>query len=1077
MGSVVKGPVDWEVNAKNWGSTDQKDWRKRTIAIRKLLGDDVRSVIDVGAGSMFLGKLLPPNVRYYPLDYEPHCDETLVCDLNAYQFPDVKADAAVLAGILGYLNDVDWLFDTLVECVSVIVLSYQGKEKGFSHSLYTTEEIINKLRQRGFVLTGWDKELEDQWPLIGRFQKAQPQLLAASYFCTGCGVCANSCKAGAVELKPDFQGFLKPQIDAAKCVGCNRCVEVCPSAYLHENDHFTEPDCYAAWARDDIRMDSSSGGVFTVLAQSILSKGGVVFGAAWTEDFHLEHIGIRDIEELPKLRHSKYVQSNTKDTFRQVREILESGSPVLYVGTPCQIAGLHSFLGKPYAGLYAVDLICFCVTPVTAFRKYLSEQYGIENVQNVVFRDKYRGWWADGYSIHKEDGSVLRLGIDTDDYQKAFHNVLCRNKTCDDCPFADFPRRGDITLGDFWGIDQHDPSWNDGKGTSIILVNSEKGQHLLDTVKVDFLRIEQVPLEWTRGKGNRIGKDGRPRHKRAEDFLTNLDKHTFRESLDTALIDKHDIGLVCLHNNNYGNNLTNYALYQYLNDCGYSVAMIDQTLDAPLMPQARKLSLFGRIPYKAYDLFPNAENKVQLKKSNDQCDIFVVGSDQLFRASFSQDMDMHPCMDWVASNKPKISYATSFGVEYFEGDEKVKAKMAYYLKRFQALSVRESSGIKILKQDFGIDGGVCVLDPVFLCDRRHYENMARFGKMRLPSTAYLGGYILDPSKPKADFVDKIKTESGLKEISIISDGDEEYSGRDTSELWQKTLLGDALVEEWLANVLCSDVFVTDSFHGACFALIFEKDFWIVTSKRCWRGGERLRDLVSALGIEDRLVLEEDDLSKIDFHKHIDYSRVNQLINQKREDSKNWLLEKLAEGKAFSGDYETYDILGERIDNNTVRLQRVEEKTVAEGKMLENLLRNSTAYLESLLKNELSSNQQAIFENLLRNSTAYLEGLLKDGLSNNQQSELELWQQIQTQIQNKIDEAVKGRRASEQQLYTLLENEMKARKVMEGKLEEAHRENRELQNSLSKIYSSNSWRMTWPFRKIAAFISRLFKHNG
>ena len=498
MSTFNKGPVDFQFVEAASGGTDTMMWRRHTIAIRKLLGDNIHSVIDVGAGSMFLGRLLNPEVRYYPVDYERHSDETLVCDLNAYQFPDIKADAAVLAGILEYSNDVDWLFDTLAERVSMIVLSYKGKEGGFEQSIYSSDELITKLRHRGFILTGWDKEFKE-WPLLARFQKAQPQMLAANYFCTGCGACVNSCEASAFELTPDFQGFLKPQIDAAKCIGCNRCVEVCPSAYLHENDHLTEPDCYAAWAQDDIRRDSSSGGVFTVLAQSILSKGGVVFGAAWTEDFYLEHISVRDIEELPKLRHSKYVQSNTKDTFRQVEEILEGGRSVLYVGTPCQIAGLRSFLGKQYDNLYMIDLICFCSGPAKAFRKYLSEQYGLENVQQVVFRDKQRGW-THGASIHKRDGSVLWLDSGTDDYQKAYHNVLLRNKTCEECIYAGFPRQGDITLGDFWGIEQHDPSWNDGKGTNLLYVNSEIGQRLLDTVSENFQRIERVPLQWSRGK-------------------------------------------------------------------------------------------------------------------------------------------------------------------------------------------------------------------------------------------------------------------------------------------------------------------------------------------------------------------------------------------------------------------------------------------------------------------------------------------------------------------------------------------------------------------------------------------------
>lgn len=994
MSTFNKGPVDFQfVEAASEG-TDTMMWRRRTIAIRKLLGDNIHSVIDVGAGSMSLGRLLNPEVRYYPVDYERHCDETLVCDLNAYQFPDIKADAAVLAGILEYLNDVDWLFDTLAERVSVIVLSYKASEG------YSSDELITKLRHRGFILTGWDKEFKE-WPLLARFQKAQPQMLAANYFCTGCGACVNSCKAGAIELRPDFQGFLKPQIDAAKCIGCNRCVEVCPSAYLHENDHFTEPDCYAAWAQDDIRRDSSSGGVFTVLAQSILSKGGVVFGAAWTKDFYLEHIGIRDTEELPKLRHSKYVQSNTKDTFRQVKEILECGNPVLYVGTPCQIAGLRSFLGKQYDNLYMIDLICFCSGPAKAFRKYLSEQYGLENVQQVVFRDKQRGW-THGASIHKRDGSVLWLDSGTDDYQKAYHNVLLRNKTCDSCIYAGFPRQGDITLGDFWGIEQHDPSWNDGKGTNLLYVNSEKGQRLLDTVSENFQRIERVPLQWSRGKGNRIGKDGRPRHVKAEEFLTNLNKHSFKESLHMALTDRHDIGLVCMHNDNYGNNLTNYALYQYLNDCGYTVAMIAQAKDAPWLPQEKKFTLFGHIPYKPYDIVPNPENKIEMKQINEKCDTFLVGSDQLFRPAFSEGLGLHPYLDWVASNKYKVSYGTSFGTESFDSDEEFKSKAKYYLKRFQAISVREASGVDILNKELGIDGCVYVLDPVFLCGRKRYEEMARFGTMRLPRKAFLGGYILDPSDRKSAVIDMILKQCQLSDISILSDGDAEADGRDTSILWNKPILRHSLVEEWLANILYSDVFITDSFHGACFALIFEKDFWIVTNEASWRGGERLRNLVSMLGIENRLILERDDLCAINFGEHINYAVVNSKLEQQREESRNWLISALNRAKVFVGSYNDYDILGERIDNVIVSLQKTEARLVDDERKLEELDKTHTA--ES---------------------------------------------------------------ADRQQLKALMEYEVRRMQEAGRKVEQLLRDKKELEIQIATMYRSNSWKITYPLRKIRA----------
>ena len=229
--------------------------RKRTIAVRKLISDSARSVLDVGMESMFLERLLPSEVQYYHLDFERHRNETMVCDLNAYEFPEVKADTAVLTEILEYLSDVDWLFDALADRVSMIVLSYKGNEKGLERSIYTPDELIEKLRARGFILTGRDETFK-KWSFLARFQKVSPKLLGANESCTGCGAYVNICHTGALRLRTDLQGLLKPRADLEKCVSCNRCVTVCPALHRRENVHYIEPNCYVGWAPEKIRRDS-----------------------------------------------------------------------------------------------------------------------------------------------------------------------------------------------------------------------------------------------------------------------------------------------------------------------------------------------------------------------------------------------------------------------------------------------------------------------------------------------------------------------------------------------------------------------------------------------------------------------------------------------------------------------------------------------------------------------------------------------------------------------------------------------------------------------------------------------------
>lgn len=217
MEKVVAGPVDWNKAEQELG-LDQKKWRKRTIALRKFICEEDRTVLDIGAGSMYLKQILPAQTRYYPLDYTKRCADTLVYDLNKYEFPDIRVDAAVCAGILGYIKDAEWFFNQLMVCTKKIALSYQGKEGGFEWSLYTTDEVIRMLYARGFMITQWDQELKDEWPLLACFEKVSPQLLGRNYFCMGCGACASTCPVSALCMELDDLGFLKPRIDLHK--GC-----------------------------------------------------------------------------------------------------------------------------------------------------------------------------------------------------------------------------------------------------------------------------------------------------------------------------------------------------------------------------------------------------------------------------------------------------------------------------------------------------------------------------------------------------------------------------------------------------------------------------------------------------------------------------------------------------------------------------------------------------------------------------------------------------------------------------------------------------------------------------------------
>ena len=360
--------------------------------------------------------------------------------------------------------------------------------------------------------------------------------------CTGCGSCMNICPKNSIHMEYDSNGYLKPIIDKEKCIGCGKCSLICPANHkIQSKKNSKEPICYAIQANEEIRMKSSSGGFFTVLAEHVIDRGGYVYGAVWCDDFQCEIVEASNKDELIPMRLSKYVQSKTGISFKKVAKRLKEKKLVAYFGLPCQIAGLRAFLKNK--GIYEnnnlilIDLVCFGAPSDVYFRKYLEEEFGISNVANVKFRDKStRGWSPFGYSIELKNGSIIKPLAENDPYQRAFHGVLTRNKICENCQYFLFPREGDFTIGDFWGIQENDSSWVKGNGTSVVLVNNEKAKTFLSDIKCSFERCEQVPLEWCMNRGNRINSETRPSHIRKNIFENYLKNgSTFREAVEGTL--------------------------------------------------------------------------------------------------------------------------------------------------------------------------------------------------------------------------------------------------------------------------------------------------------------------------------------------------------------------------------------------------------------------------------------------------------------------------------------------------------------------------------------------------------------
>lgn len=340
--------------------------------------------------------------------------------------------------------------------------------------------------------------------------------------CCGCTACYSVCHKNAIKMVRDNEGFLYPEVDKEKCVNCGMCKKVCPILNKSKLNEF-KPKAYLFQnSNEEIRKDSTSGGIFTAIGEFVIKNNGIVYGASFDDNFVVNHIGIESADDLSKFRKSKYVQSNQNNCFKEIKQYLDSGKLVCYSGTPCQVGGLRAYLRKDYENLILVDIMCHSVPSPLVFEKYkgyILKKMNANKILNINFRDKNKYGYKYSMMTVETDNGIYSQGIDTDPYLRAFFSDTSVRPSCYNCHFKTMKRVSDLTIWDCFNINEIDKSFDDDKGTTRVLVQSEKGEKLLENL--DNARLKELDINIATKKVKEMTNSVNYNSKRKE-FFENI---------------------------------------------------------------------------------------------------------------------------------------------------------------------------------------------------------------------------------------------------------------------------------------------------------------------------------------------------------------------------------------------------------------------------------------------------------------------------------------------------------------------------------------------------------------------------
>lgn len=697
--------------------------------------------------------------------------------------------------------------------------------------------------------------------------------------CTGCTACFNKCPVSAIKMEENDEGFLYPVIDENLCINCGLCKKICPVNNVNDCVNTGESLQYIAAAPDNVRKISSSGGMFNIVATYVLNSGGYVCGVVYDDNMNAVHILTNDKQDVLRMSGSKYVQSYPGNCFQQIKEKLDKNIKVLFTGCPCQVAGLKQYLNKEYENLITMDLICHGTPSPELLKKFLKEEYQNEKVLDVNFRYKKDNWGTEYNIVTKTDSGIYSNKINDHIYTKAFAHNMCLRISCTECQFAQKQRTGDFTIGDAWGANKIFKAkrlYKDKKGASILLVNNSKAKNLFNKLKKEFKQIipvknySQPNMQYPSAK-----------HPSRDDFFEKNKTMTFRKAFEETFCSKKNVAILnhCWENVNFGAVLTGYALNKVCKLLGYNAQTINYNFGNEMSENYIKNSLFDDFKRKYIDFTMPVINYKEFEYLNNYFDNFIVGSDQVWRYQIiTKDNLEYFFLNFAKPEKNIISCAASFGIFDIDSELNVKftknttIKDLYlkYLKNFDSISIREENGVEYCKKH-GLNASL-ILDPVFLITKKDWEKLTDEDKS--PKEFHkVAHYIINSNQTES-------TVNLAKQIipDIQIDDFIKLNSKDMS------------IQNWLWQINNCEFFVTDSFHGCCFAIIFNKQFVCVNSNT--KILARMESLFKMLGIENRLYKNFDEIDIEIIKQKINYEKVNKKIEEYSLFSKEWLVNAL-----------------------------------------------------------------------------------------------------------------------------------------------------------------------------------------